>query len=71
MRVAEYKKTLNLPTTDFPMKASLAEREPALLAQWEAQQVYAEIRKARAGQPRFYCTMAPLMPMVTSTWVTR
>ncbi len=51
--MAEYKKTLNLPTTDFPMKASLAEREPALLAQWEAQQVYAEIRKARAGQPRF------------------
>jgi len=51
--VAEYKKTLNLPTTDFPMKASLADREPAMLEQWEAQQVYDEIRKARAGQPRF------------------
>ena len=33
--MTDYKHTLNLPETDFPMKANLAEREPAMLAHWQ------------------------------------
>lgn len=49
----EYKDTLNLPNTDFPMKASLATREPAMLAQWQSQGLYEQIRKNQAGNPLF------------------
>ncbi|WP_133129766.1 isoleucine--tRNA ligase [Legionella yabuuchiae] len=51
--MAEYKDTLNLPNTLFPMKASLAQREPSMLSEWEAKAVYEKIRNARAGQKRF------------------
>lgn len=51
--MAEYKDTLNLPNTSFPMKASLATREPEMLAQWQAKNVYEQIRKARKGAKRF------------------
>ena len=49
----DYKSTLNLPKTDFPMKASLAEREPKTLASWQEQGLYEKIRKARKGSPKF------------------
>lgn len=51
--MAEYKDTLNLPDTSFPMKASLAHREPQVLAEWQAKKVYEKIRKARAGGKKF------------------
>ena len=51
--MAEYKDTLNLPNTSFPMKASLAIREPQMLADWQAKGIYEQIRKARAGSKRF------------------
>ncbi|BCA95905.1 isoleucine--tRNA ligase [Legionella antarctica] len=51
--MAEYKDTLNLPNTSFPMKASLATREPEMLAEWQAKGIYEQIRKARAGNQRF------------------
>ncbi len=51
--MAEYKDTLNLPNTSFPMKASLATREPEMLANWQAKGVYEQIRKARAGSKKF------------------
>lgn len=51
--MAEYKDTLNLPNTSFPMKASLATREPEMLADWQAKGIYEQIRKARAGSKRF------------------
>ncbi len=51
--MTEYKDTLNLPNTTFPMKASLAQREPQMLAEWEEKQIYKQIREARAGAPRF------------------
>jgi isoleucyl-tRNA synthetase len=51
--MAEYKDTLNLPNTSFPMKASLATREPQMLADWQAKGIYEQIRKARAGSKRF------------------
>jgi len=49
----DYKETLNLPKTRFPMKADLAKREPQRLAQWEASRLYERIQQARAGAPRF------------------
>jgi len=49
----DYKKTLNLPKTKFPMKASLVQREPQRLAEWEQKRLYAEIRKRSQGRPRF------------------
>ncbi len=51
--MADYKDTLNLPNTGFPMKANLAQREPAMLAAWEAMDLYGLIREARAGAERF------------------
>ncbi|HSG64434.1 MAG TPA: isoleucine--tRNA ligase, partial [Gammaproteobacteria bacterium] len=51
--MTEYKDTLNLPKTSFPMKANLAQREPAIAAQWEAIDLYGRIRTARQGRPRF------------------
>ncbi|HRZ56639.1 MAG TPA: isoleucine--tRNA ligase [Candidatus Paceibacterota bacterium] len=49
----DYKDTLNLPRTDFPMKADLAAREPNRLAAWEAARLYHQIQSARAAAPKF------------------
>lgn len=49
----DYKKTLNLPHTTFPMKANLAQREPLLLKKWEELDLYKKMRAQRAKQPRF------------------
>ena len=46
-----YRDTLNLPATDFPMKADLAAREPQRLAAWTAEGRYADLRRRRAGRP--------------------
>ncbi len=48
-----YKKTLNLPKTDFPMKASLVQREPEQLKAWEDADLYGRIRKDSEGKKRF------------------
>jgi len=47
------KETLNLPRTDFPMKANLPSREPAMIERWEEQGLYRLIREARRGRPTF------------------
>ncbi len=49
----DLKKTVNLPRTDFPMKANLAQTEPKLLESWEKSQLYQRIREARAGRPKY------------------
>ena len=49
----DYKNTLNLPRTDFPMKADLVAREPERLKNWEASGLYARIQAQRAGAPKF------------------
>ena len=49
----EWKDTVNLPRTDFPMKASLPASEPETLARWAAINLYRKIRDARAGRPKF------------------
>ena len=51
--MSDYKDTLNLPTTAFPMKANLAQREPERLAQWQAMDLYGQQRAAFAGKPKF------------------
>jgi len=51
--MTEYKDTLNLPNTSFPMKASLPLREPQMLAEWKENGLYEKIRAARAGSKRF------------------
>lgn len=48
-----YKETLNLPKTDFPMKADLITREPARLAKWDAESLYRQIQEARKDAPLF------------------
>jgi isoleucyl-tRNA synthetase len=47
----DYKDTLNLPKTSFPMRANLARLEPEMLARWEAVDIYAQIRRAAMGRP--------------------
>src|SRR5271168_4937831 len=47
------KSTLNLPQTTFPMKANLPQNEPARLQAWQQSDLYAQIRTARAGQPKY------------------
>jgi len=48
-----YKDTLNLPRTDFPMKANLAAREPEMLRNWEEERLYQEIQKLRESRELF------------------
>jgi len=49
----DLKSTLNLPRTDFPMKANLPQAEPRRIALWKDQDLYGRLRAARKGAPRF------------------
>ncbi|KKW89611.1 isoleucine--tRNA ligase [Sphingobium chungbukense] len=49
----DYKSTVFLPVTDFPMKAGLAQKEPAILGQWEEMDLYGKLRERRKGRTRF------------------
>jgi isoleucyl-tRNA synthetase len=49
----DYKDTINLPNTDFPMKANLAAREPGMLKKWEESNLYERIQQHTAGRPLF------------------
>ncbi|MDQ2078129.1 isoleucine--tRNA ligase [Marinimicrobium sp. ABcell2] len=51
--MTDYKATLNLPHTEFAMKANLAQREPAMLERWNKDQLYQQIRAARQGREQF------------------
>jgi isoleucyl-tRNA synthetase len=51
--MTDYKHTLNLPQTEFAMKASLAQREPAMLEHWQTIDLYGQIRQQSAGRPSF------------------
>ena len=51
--MADYRKTLNLPDTRFPMRGDLAKREPLMLKSWQERGFYQRIRAARRGAPRF------------------
>jgi isoleucyl-tRNA synthetase len=49
----EWKETVNLPRTGFPMKANLQTAEPEAIARWEAMDLYGQIRAKRLGAPKF------------------
>jgi len=49
----EYRHTLNLPKTDFPMKANLAKREPDILKAWEAKGTYRQLSQRAKGRPKY------------------
>lgn len=51
--MTDYKSTIHLPVTDFPMKANLASREPAMLAHWQESKLYEQIRHARVHAEKF------------------
>ncbi|MDO8934174.1 MAG: isoleucine--tRNA ligase [Rhodocyclaceae bacterium] len=51
--MADYRKTLNMPDTHFPMRGDLAKREPGWVKDWQEQQLYQKIRTASKGRPRF------------------
>ena len=51
--MADYKKTLNLPDTPFPMRGDLARREPHWVREWQEKKVYQQIRAASQGRPKF------------------
>ncbi len=49
----DYRATVFLPKTDFPMKAGLPQKEPGILARWQDQGLYAKLREARLGREKF------------------
>jgi isoleucyl-tRNA synthetase len=51
--MTDYKKTLNLPETLFPMRGDLAKREPLLIRRWQDENIYGAIRAARRGRKKF------------------
>lgn len=51
--MTDYKSTLNLPYTEFPMKANLAQREPNMLKKWQSSKLYEQVREQRQGRKKF------------------
>ncbi|MGZ8198669.1 MAG: class I tRNA ligase family protein, partial [Burkholderiales bacterium] len=51
--MADYRKTLNLPDTPFPMRGDLARREPLMLKSWQSRRFYQRVREVSRGRPRF------------------
>jgi isoleucyl-tRNA synthetase len=51
--MTDYKKTLNLPDTPFPMRGDLAKREPVMLKAWQEKNLYQKIREVCKGRPKF------------------
>jgi isoleucyl-tRNA synthetase len=52
-KARDYSETLFLPKTDFPMRAGLPQKEPAILERWNSLDLYGRLRAARKGRPRF------------------
>ncbi|MBI2944545.1 MAG: isoleucine--tRNA ligase [Candidatus Wallbacteria bacterium] len=49
----DYKSTINLPVTDFPMKGNLQQREPAMVERWQSTDLYGQLQTRAQGRPRF------------------
>lgn len=58
--MSDYKNTLNLPQTDFPMKANLSQREPEILKKWQENKIYEKLRAQRKGKPHFILLDGPI-----------
>ena len=52
--MSDYKATLNLPETAFPMRGNLAQCEPKMLKTWTEKKLYQQIRDAKAGKNAVY-----------------
>lgn len=65
--MTDYKNTLNLPHTGFPMRGDLAKREPAMLKNWYDKSLYQKVRKAGQGKKSFILHDGLPMQMVTFT----
>ena len=63
----DYKESLNLPKTDFPMKASLAKKEPEMLAKWDEMKIYHRIREVSKGREIYILHDGLLTPTAIST----
>lgn len=57
--MTDYKHTINLPQTDFPMKADLARREPEQIRWWDERDIYGKLRVLAQGRPRFVLEDGP------------
>ena len=57
--MTDYKNTLNLPKTVFPMRARLAQREPGMAEQWREQDLYGQIRAKAKGREKFILVDGP------------
>jgi len=57
--MSDYKDTLNLPQTDFPMKANLSQRELEILKKWQTMDIYAKLRADRKGKAKFILHLGP------------
>ena len=57
--MTDYKQTINLPQTDFPMKADLARREPEMLLWWDEQDIYGKLRALASKRPKFILLDGP------------
>src|SRR3990170_4678244 len=55
----DYKDTLNLPKTDFPMRANLSTQEPKQLEKWQKTEIYQKIRQKRAGCEKYVLNAGP------------
>lgn len=62
----DYSETLNLPQTDFPMRAGLPKKEPEILARWEQLEVYKKLREQGKDRSKFVLHDGPPMPTATS-----
>ena len=67
----DYKQTVFLPKTEFPMRGGLPQKEPEILERWQKLGLYDQLRKARKNAPKFVYMMARLMPTVSCTSVMR
>ncbi len=57
--MTDYKDSINLPSTSFPMRANLAQREPEMLKRWQDSDLYKKIRASAQGRPRFQFVDGP------------
>ena len=67
----DYTGTLNLPKTDFPMRANLPEREPNMMKYWDSIDLYGKMQECRSARPRSCCTTALRSRTAISTWERR
>ena len=66
----DYNKTINLPKTDFPMRAGLPKREPEMLKRWQDMDLYNELLKKNEGKPALPSMTALRSPTAAFTWAT-